>query len=175
MKKRIDEASLLEKEKLVILKIEEKKLEYSISSSLPLSLPQPLSLSLSLSLPLPISTSSISNQNIIRILPEFPFRNLKNSCSKCGQSFLDLYVGQISYLEIKNEMDNDRNIIWCSYCNRKYHIKCTGDTYSPYVLNNENEFTYCCEFCLNEKANLPHFTTHLGPSIEALGVLSQVN
>ena len=77
MKKRIDEASLLEKEKLVILKIEEKKLEYSISSSLPLSLPQPLSLSLSLSLPLPISTSSISNQNIIRILPELPFRNLK--------------------------------------------------------------------------------------------------
>ena len=151
-----------------------------VRQPLPLSVPLPPSLPLSLpqSLPHSILKTSFLVENGKKCSfdssSEFP----NYCCQKCGISLLLSFLSEtgssMTYIEIKNEIGNDENIVWCSSCNKKFHIKCTGITYSPYVPCNENKSNYHCEICLNQKASLPQFSTHLGPSIEALEVISQV-
>ena len=126
----------------------------------------------------------IKNENNI-IENDSKFKHMKDCCGACG---LSLTVSNSNLNENENGLlsslwtiaegqkeDEDKNIVWCSQCNLKYHLKCTGVTYSPFVFLPDVDYGFCCQFCLDQKARLPLFRTHLGSTAEAVNIISQVS
>ena len=71
--------------------------------------------------------------------------------------------------------EEGRSVVWCQTCGNWYHKACTGITYSPYVLVNEGDIGFSCQFCLDDKAASPGFSTHLGAGPKSLAIITQVD
>jgi hypothetical protein len=99
-------------------------------------------------------------------------------CNSCGVPFfssrtLDPNSMEQFDLDLQTEAKND--IVWCPQCSSKYHARCTGVTYSPYVFIAEEESdSFACQKCLDKRQASLEFDTHLGPSSQALSLISQV-
>ena len=76
---------------------------------------------------------------------------------------------------VNKNHEEGRSVVWCHTCGNWYHKACTGITYSPYVLTNDGNIGFSCQFCLDDKAGAPGFTTHLGSGPQSLAIITQVH
>jgi hypothetical protein len=66
----------------------------------------------------------------------------------------------------------DDDLISCLGCSYKYHIKCSGVTYTPcvYIPRHNGNGDYRCQLCLDKMVISNEFTSHLGSDSQALGM-----
>ena len=100
-------------------------------------------------------------------------------CNSCGVPFLSsprtLDPDSVEQFDMDLQTETRNDIVWCPLCSSKYHIRCTGVTYSPYVfVAQEERESFACQKCLDRKQASLEFDTHLGPSSQALSLISQV-
>ena len=100
-------------------------------------------------------------------------------CNSCGVPFLSsprtLDPDSVEQFDMDLQTETRNDIVWCPLCSSKYHIRCTGVTYSPYVfVAQEEREGFACQKCLDRKQASLEFDTHLGPSSQALSLISQV-
>ena len=120
--------------------------------------------------------------------PDEPIALLEDGCRLCGLS-LSVTPHKVPAItssalfdrgEGGNEVmikkqDEGRSVVWCHTCGNWYHKECTGITYSPYVLINEGDTGFSCQFCLDDRAASPGFSTHLGAGPQPLAIITQVD
>lgn len=119
--------------------------------------------------------------------PDEPLAILEDGCRLCGLSLsvtphtvpantssalFDREGGQEVMIKKQEE---GRSVVWCHTCGNWYHKACTGITYSPYVLINEGDTGFSCQFCLDDRAASPGFSTHLGAGPQSLTIITQVD
>ena len=144
----------------------------------------------------------LEQRNLLEALkPDEPAALLEDGCRLCGlslsapthraaRSIIDASSSGLNALfdragkgvqgveEVMNTNQNQeegRSVVWCHTCGSWYHKACTGITYSPYVLTNDGNIGFSCQFCLDKKAGTPGFTTHLGSGSQSLAIITQVH
>jgi hypothetical protein len=99
-------------------------------------------------------------------------------CNSCGVPFFSsrtLDPDSIEQFDLDLQTEAKNDIVWCPQCSSKYHARCTGVAYLPYVfIADEESQSFACQKCLDRRQASLEFNTHLGPSSQALSLISQV-